>query len=83
MQTFLPYPSFIESVAALDYRRLGKQRIENKQIINVLEGNKVSWQNHPAVKAWEGCIDALKVYHDFTIKEWTSRGYKNTMPLFF
>ena len=33
MQTFLPYPDMIKSAKALDYKRLGKQRVEAKQII--------------------------------------------------
>jgi len=32
MQTFLPYADFKESAQCLDYRRLGKQRVEAKQI---------------------------------------------------
>jgi hypothetical protein len=56
MQTFLPYYSFEESAKCLDYRRLGKQRVEVYQIINILEGkNKTNgWVNHPAVKMWIG-----------------------------
>lgn len=36
MQTFLPYPDFEASVATLDYRRLGKQRVECFQLLKVL-----------------------------------------------
>lgn len=36
MQTFLPYRSFVESAMCLDYRRLGKQRIECKQLLSAL-----------------------------------------------
>lgn len=39
MQTFLPYEDFAESAAALDDKRLGKQRVEVKQILEVL--NKI------------------------------------------
>ena len=38
MQTFLPYPSFEESAKVLDWRRLGKQRVEGMQIINAISG---------------------------------------------
>ena len=81
MQTFLPSPSFTESVKSLDYRRLGKQRVEAMQIINILEGKQTSkgWQNHPAVKMWEGYTMALKEYANACIDEWISRGYKNNM----
>ncbi len=36
MQTFLPYKSFEESVKILDYKRLGKQRVEAYQILKAL-----------------------------------------------
>lgn len=39
LQTFLPYPSFEKSVEALDYRRLGKQRVEAMQILQSLVSN--------------------------------------------
>ena len=89
MQTFLPYDDFYKSAKCLDYRRLGKQRVEAKQIINLLEKHdngidisKLPWGNHPAVKMWIGYTIALKEYHDIIIKEWISRGYKNNMPLY-
>jgi hypothetical protein len=37
MQTFLPYPSFEETAKILDYKRLGKQRVEAYQIANIIE----------------------------------------------
>ena len=33
MQTFLPLPDLMESLKSLDYRRLGKQRVEAMQLI--------------------------------------------------
>lgn len=78
MQTFLPYPSFIKSAECLDYRRLGKQRVEAKQILDTLKyGSR--WKNHPAVKMWEGYEEALALYHDIIISEWIRRGYNNNM----
>jgi hypothetical protein len=79
MQTFLPYPSFIESVRVLDYRRLGKQRVEAFQILKALNDPEYGWQNHPAVRMWRGHMDALKIYYNYCIDEWVRRGYKNTM----
>lgn len=81
MQTFLPYPDFKKSLQALDYRRLGKQRVEAMQLIGALEGTKKGWANHPATLMWRGYLPALKLYHDEAIKEWVRRGYKNTMQL--
>ena len=83
MQTFLPLPDFQESARALDYRRLGKQRVEAKQILNSLRSPQAGgWRSHPAVKMWEGCERALELYHDVMIMEWVRRGYRNTMVLF-
>lgn len=82
MQTFLPHPSFHHSLDCLDYRRLGKQRVEAKQIIQALTGEKLGWRNHPAVKMWEGHLDALKLYHNTAISLWVARGYNNTMPIY-
>lgn len=84
MQTFLPYSDFLKSVEVLDYKRLGKQRLECKQIINILEGRQTSagWKSHPAVKMWEGYTEALKEYANACITEWVKLGYKNTMNLY-
>tara|TARA_Y100000593_G_scaffold33221_1_gene65236 strand:+ start:654 stop:1130 length:477 start_codon:yes stop_codon:yes gene_type:complete len=83
MQTFLPEKSFIESVRVLDWRRLGKQRVETKQILNILLNRTQTkgWRNHPITRMWEGYEDALKVYFNICVKEWVRRGFKNTMKL--
>ncbi len=77
--TFLPYPNYIRSVQCLDYKRLGKQRLECKQIIEILEGKDSRYKNHSAVKMWIGYTNSLKYYSNCCINEWISRGYKNTM----
>lgn len=83
MQTFLPYPDFVVSAKILDYKRLGKQRVEAKQILNVLLNRTTTygWRNHPATNMWRGYENALKHYHNAIIEEWVRRGYKNNMPL--
>jgi len=82
MQTFLPYEDFKKSAEVLDYKRLGKQRVEALQIHNIVSGKRTTggWVNHPAVKMWRGYPDALALYHNTMIDEWVSRGYNNTMP---
>lgn len=80
MQTFLPYPDFGRSVAALDRARLGKQRVEAMQILKALAGETRGWVNHPATRMWRGFAPALAAYHDAAIREWVRRGYRNTMP---
>jgi hypothetical protein len=79
MQTFLPYPNFTVSAMHLDYRRLGKQRVECGQLITALQEQKGGWVNHPATKMWNGHITALMLYRDVCIREWVRRGYTNNM----
>jgi len=83
MQTFLPYPNFEKSLEVLDSRRLGKQRVEAFQILNILLNRTKTkgWRNHPAVKMWKGYANALKLYLNTVIKIWISRGYQNNMKL--
>lgn len=80
MQTFLPYADFQKTAEVLDYRRLGKQRVECKQILKAMGGG--AWSNHPATKMWRGYEECLKLYANTIIREWVRRGYKNTMPYY-
>ena len=61
MQTFLPHPNIRKSLKSLDSRRLGKQRVEAHQILNILLNRTKTkgWRNHPAVKMWKGHVNAL------------------------
>jgi len=79
MQTFLPYASFEKSAACLDNKRLGKQRVEAMQILNVLAGKGSGWKHHPAVLMWTGYEKALRQYLRAVILEWKRRGFKNSM----
>ena len=83
MQTFLPYASFEDTAKCLDYKRLGKQRVEALQIHNIVSGKRTTggWVNHPAVVMWRDYPDALALYHNTMISEGFSRGYNNHMPL--
>lgn len=78
MQTFLPYADFEKTASILDYRRLGKQRVETLQILNVLTGRTTSWANHPAVKMWRGYEGALCHYGLVICDAWIKRGYQDT-----
>jgi len=78
MQTFVPEPSFADSVRVLDRQRLGKQRVETLQIMKALAGLSKGWTNHPATRMWRGYEPALLVYQNYTCNEWTRRGYKDT-----
>jgi len=81
--TFLPYASFEKSLAVLDDRRLGKQRVETFQILKGIHllstGEKYGYQNHPASTMWHGYEKALLHYYNCCIDEWVKRGKNNTM----
>lgn len=79
MQTFIPFSSFDACAAALDYRRLGKQRVEARQIITAITDPSYGWQHHPAVNMWRGFLDALKAYYNAICHEWERRGYRHNM----
>lgn len=81
MQTFLPYPDFARSVALLDSKRLGKQRVETYQVLKAfkgLGGLHGGWSRHPAARMWWGYDLALLRYQEATIDEWRSRGFNDT-----
>ena len=86
MQTFLPYADFQKSVEVLDYKRLGKQRVETFQVLNILLSRTPTkgWRNHPVTVMWTGYESALQLYQNITIREWKKRGYKKRIwPLVF
>lgn len=78
MQTFLPDSDFAVSAKILDYRRLGKQRVETLQLLQAIFGEKKGWANHPAAKMWANHTNALVSYGIAMCLEWMSRGYKDT-----
>lgn len=79
--TFLVTSNFIENAKILDDRRLAKQRVEARQIIDAIE-NGTKWKNHPITRAWLGFIPALKYYTNCIIQEFIRRGGNNNLPLF-
>lgn len=84
MQTFLPFPSSDKSAACLDYRRLGKQRVEAWMILEIILGERQSaWATHPAVTMWEEYPDALAAYGVTCCLEWKARGYIDNLLLRF
>ena len=81
MQTFLPYKSFAKTARVLDKTRLGKQRVEASQILDLVEGRADNtWKYHPAVRMWQGYADALRLYYNTMLAEWEDRGCENNMP---
>lgn len=84
MQTFLPYPDYAQSASVLDYRRLGKQRVECKQILLALQRRKGAWYNHPATVMWRDFPIQLCVYASAMCHEWHyNRHYKDSLSPWF
>jgi len=83
MQTFLPYEDFEASAKCLDYKRLGKQRVEAWQLYQIVTGVRTSggWINHPAARMWQGFPNLLAWYYNAMVDEWVKRGYRNTMEI--
>lgn len=69
MQTFLPLPSYRDSVRVLDPRRLGNQVY--REAMTLIRGG---WPNHPASKMWRGHRDQLILYALAGIDELRVRG---------
>jgi hypothetical protein len=78
MQTFLPFPDFAASAAALDDRRLGKQRVEAMQVLRAIVRPVYGWKHHPAVRMWRGFEEALGAYGVAVCREWCRRGHADT-----
>jgi hypothetical protein len=80
MQTFLPWEDFTKTAKSLDRARLGKQRLECKQIFNAMYRGG-GWQHHPVVRMWRGHGRVLLRYYEYICVEWMRRGYVHTMKL--
>lgn len=77
VNTFLPVPDYQESAQILDYRRLGKQRVEALQIVKANLGLTKGWVNHPAAVMWRGHEASLISYGAAMCAVWMDRGYKD------
>lgn len=88
MQTFVPEGRDIKlGFQHLDYRRLGKQRVEAWQILNSIRGidnngnplKSRAWISHPATKMWRDYPRALAQYGIDCCEEWLYRGYRDSL----
>lgn len=79
MNTFLPYQSFEASALVLDDQRLGKQRLEARQLLDTLKGNSAAYINHPCTNMWRGHEWWLAEYGRAMCAEWRKRGFKDEM----
>ena len=62
MQTFLTNYDLEKNASVLDNKRLFKQLLEAKQMLDCLVNNKKGWSSHPAVLQWKGCETGLYIY---------------------
>ena len=86
VNVFVPHTDLVEIAECLDTKRLYKQIVECKQILNALKAirnnEKAGYTNHPATKMWIGHDKALRAYQLIMLNEWlerrwdTSFGYK-------
>ena len=82
MQTFLPYEDFRASARVLDRQRLGKQRVEAKQILQALErpGEPSGWEGIPQLECgeledglyppWLGCPDFHRAHRSALLRKY-------------
>jgi len=67
----------------LDSQRLGKQRLEAKEVLDLVLKRTVKkgWMKHPIARMWQPYAEFLKKYFNMCVAEWISRGYVNNMDL--
>ena len=61
MQIFLPYKDIFETAKCLDNRRLNKQIIECRQILDAIDGAK-AWCNHPIINMYKCNSAFVRLY---------------------
>jgi hypothetical protein len=92
VQIFRPYIDWEKSAAFLDDLRLGKQRVEAKQVIRIvlrrlglIDDGSRGWWNHPIVLMYfnngEPYLEDLVNYFNATVREWTKRNRRNFLTL--
>jgi hypothetical protein len=78
MQTFLPYPGFLDTARVLDAKRLGKQRAETIQVLRALTVPGYGWRRHPAAAMWAGYEEGLVRYGLDICGVWSELGRADT-----
>ena len=92
MQVFRPYIDWRMSANVLDDRRLGKQRVEAKQVMmtilrrmGLIRDGKRGWLNHPIALMYyndgKPYFRDLIGYFDVCVEEWKRRGMRNSISL--
>ena len=70
MQVFI-IGKVLDTFEVLDRRRLNKQKIECKQILDAIDGISKSWKNHPITKSYTPYRKWLMIYL-WLLEEYTS-----------
>ncbi|MCS6770148.1 MAG: pyrimidine dimer DNA glycosylase [Candidatus Caldarchaeum sp.] len=92
MQIFRPYVDWRRSASALDSLRLGKQRVEAKQVLNVIlrrvgliKDGLRGWLNHPIVLMYyndgKPYVDDVVGMFEACVQEWRGRGNQSLINL--
>ena len=90
MQIFI-VGSILETCQALDKRRLWKQILEARQIIDILTGKSQAWKNHPVAKMYKDDLEWLLLYlavfeeywkGDLEAADIISKGAEEIKPIF-
>lgn len=92
MQVFRPYVDWWRSARVLDDRRLGKQRVETKQVMmailrrmGLISDGKHGWLNHPITLMYYNngrpYFRDLVGYFNACVEEWTRRGMKSSISI--
>jgi hypothetical protein len=69
IQTFLPIPDFKECAQILDKKRVWKQVIEAKMILDTIKTGRKAWANHPVTRMWRGHEGLLTIYYNTFLRE--------------
>lgn len=90
MQTYLPYSSFQQTVKCLDYRRLGCQRKEAMQILQILRKGKVDcglckrpqheWTSSNCIRPSKHKSRLTPWYHHPAVQMW--KGHERLLALY-
>ena len=81
MQVFLPFPDIKTSILVLDKVRKWKQVLEAKQLIDVVDGRKQGWKNHPCAKMYSKYPNFLKLYYNTALDLWKKVGKTKLEPV--
>jgi hypothetical protein len=79
MQVFMPFNDIFWSISVLDKKRLWKQALEAREVIEILCGKDSKWVHHPVVYMYSGYIDFLCTYFNMCLEQCEIRGIKHKL----